>query len=67
MKYIQNFNYHTHTERCGHAEKDYEDEAYVKEGVVRSVVIMIIAAVLLTLSIVKIVLVPYSEFIYFNF
>ena len=28
MEYIQNFNYHTHTERCGHAEKDYEDEEY---------------------------------------
>lgn len=32
MKYIQNFNYHTHTERCGHAEKGYEDEEYVKEA-----------------------------------
>lgn len=32
MKYIQNFNYHTHTERCGHAEKNYEDEGYVREA-----------------------------------
>lgn len=32
MEYIQNFNYHTHTERCGHAEKDYEDEGYVREA-----------------------------------
>ena len=37
MKYIQNFNYHTHTERCGHAEKDYEDEAYVKEAFERGI------------------------------
>lgn len=33
MKYIQNFNYHTHTERCGHAEKGYDDEEYVKEAI----------------------------------
>lgn len=32
MEYIQNFNYHTHTERCGHAEKGYDDEGYVKEA-----------------------------------
>lgn len=32
MKSIQNFNYHTHTERCGHAEKGYSDEEYVKEA-----------------------------------
>ena len=32
MKGIQNFNYHTHTERCGHAEKGYGDEEYVKEA-----------------------------------
>ena len=32
MKYIQNFNYHTHTKRCGHAEEGYEDEGYVKEA-----------------------------------
>ena len=32
MEYIQNFNYHTHTERCGHAEKDYKDEGYVREA-----------------------------------
>jgi len=32
MKSIQNFNYHTHTERCGHAEKEYNDEEYVKEA-----------------------------------
>lgn len=32
MDYIQNFNYHTHTERCGHAEKGYEDEGYVREA-----------------------------------
>lgn len=32
MKDIQNFNYHTHTERCGHAEKGYDDDEYVKEA-----------------------------------
>lgn len=32
MEYIQNFNYHTHTERCGHAEMNYDDEEYVKEA-----------------------------------
>lgn len=37
MKYIQNFNYHTHTERCGHAEKDYSDEEYVKEAFERGI------------------------------
>ena len=31
MKGIQDFNYHTHTERCKHAEKGYSDEEYVKE------------------------------------
>ena len=31
MKYIQDFNYHTHTKRCGHAE-DYEDKGYVQEA-----------------------------------
>lgn len=37
MEYIQNFNYHTHTERCGHAEKDYDDEEYVKEAFERGI------------------------------
>ena len=37
MGYIQNFNYHTHTERCGHAEKDYGDEEYVKEAFERGI------------------------------
>lgn len=32
MKGIQDFNYHTHTERCKHAEKGYSDEEYVKEA-----------------------------------
>ena len=32
MKCIQNFNYHTHTQRCRHAEKGYNDEEYVKEA-----------------------------------
>ena len=32
MKGIQDFNYHTHTERCRHAEKGYSDEDYVKEA-----------------------------------
>ena len=26
---MQNFNYHTHTYRCGHADLDYADEEYV--------------------------------------
>lgn len=37
MEYIQDFNYHTHTERCGHAEKDYGDEEYVKEAFERGI------------------------------
>lgn len=28
---MQEFNYHTHTYRCGHADLDYTDEEYVKE------------------------------------
>lgn len=28
---MQNFNYHTHTYRCGHAQKDMTDEEFVKE------------------------------------
>lgn len=28
---MQNFNYHSHTYRCGHAEMDTSDEEYVKE------------------------------------
>ena len=32
MKCVQNFNYHTHTERCRHAENGYNDEEYVKEA-----------------------------------
>lgn len=28
---MQNFNYHTHTYRCGHAEDNLSDEDYVKE------------------------------------
>lgn len=28
---MQNFNYHQHTYRCGHADLDMEDEDYVKE------------------------------------
>ncbi|MCI9365363.1 MAG: PHP domain-containing protein [Clostridia bacterium] len=28
---MQNFNYHSHTYRCGHADLDMEDEEYVKE------------------------------------
>ena len=28
---MQNFNYHTHTYRCGHAQKDMTDEDFVKE------------------------------------
>lgn len=30
---IQDFNFHTHTFRCGHAEKNYTDEDYVKEAI----------------------------------
>ena len=26
---MQNFNYHTHTYRCKHADMDYSDEDYV--------------------------------------
>ena len=28
---MQNFNYHTHTYRCGHADKNMMDEEYVRE------------------------------------
>ena len=28
---MQNFNYHQHTYRCGHADLDMEDEEYVQE------------------------------------
>lgn len=28
---MQNFNYHTHTYRCGHAQTDMKDEDYVNE------------------------------------
>ena len=28
---MQNFNYHTHTYRCGHADNNMTDEDYVKE------------------------------------
>ncbi len=28
---MQNFNYHTHTYRCGHADLDVKDEEYIKE------------------------------------
>jgi len=28
---MQNFNYHSHTYRCGHADLDMQDEEYVKE------------------------------------
>ena len=31
MKKIQNFNYHGHTFRCGHADSSMSDEDYVKE------------------------------------
>lgn len=31
MGNIQNFNYHTHTYRCGHADLSMEDEDYIKE------------------------------------
>ncbi len=27
---MQNFNYHTHTYRCGHAQKDMTDEDFVQ-------------------------------------
>lgn len=30
---LQDFNFHTHTERCGHAEKNYTDEDYIKEAI----------------------------------
>ena len=30
---IQDFNFHTHSERCGHAEKNYTDEDYIKEAI----------------------------------
>lgn len=29
-KYIQKFNYHTHTKRCGHADNNMTDEDFVK-------------------------------------
>ena len=28
---MQNFNYHTHTYRCGHADDNMSDEDFVKE------------------------------------
>lgn len=28
---MQNFNYHTHTYRCGHADMDYLEEDYIKD------------------------------------
>lgn len=28
---MQNFNYHSHTYRCGHADLDFQDEEYVKD------------------------------------
>ena len=28
---MQNFNYHTHTYRCGHADDNMRDEDFVKE------------------------------------
>lgn len=28
---MQNFNYHSHTYRCGHADLDMRDEDYIKE------------------------------------
>ena len=28
---MQNFNYHSHTYRCGHADLDMKDEDYIKE------------------------------------
>ena len=27
---MQKFNYHTHTKRCGHADKNMSDEDYVR-------------------------------------
>ena len=30
---MQDFNYHTHTYRCGHADLDYTDEEYIKEHI----------------------------------
>ena len=27
---MQNFNYHTHTYRCGHSDQSISDEEYVK-------------------------------------
>ena len=29
---MQNFNYHTHTYRCGHADDTMKDEDFVKEA-----------------------------------
>ncbi len=31
MSVIQNFNYHSHTYRCGHADLDMKDEEYIEE------------------------------------
>ena len=28
---MQNFNFHSHTYRCGHADLDYTDEEYVQD------------------------------------
>ena len=28
---MQNFNYHSHTYRCGHADLDVTDEDYIKD------------------------------------
>ena len=28
---MQNFNYHTHTYRCGHADLDYFEEDYIED------------------------------------
>ena len=33
---MQNFNYHTHTYRCGHADRQMQDEDYVKEFIQRN-------------------------------
>lgn len=30
---LQDFNIHTHTKRCGHAEENYLDEDYIKEAI----------------------------------
>ena len=30
---MQNFNYHTHTYRCGHADDTMKDEDFVKEQI----------------------------------